>query len=203
MTHLGTVARAKPYVYFWARKVLIRGRMSRTARSIALLAGTTCALFVGFVACGGATVDDVTRGGAGTSASGAGSPSGPSGSATSGPVKGPPSAAPSSNPGPPPLLGPPPSAGPYDTCSAPSDCAWGEIPHEIASPADCMCLFGCTHLPQSQATSARRAAQYKAYCDPGKDGAGRPCAVDDCVGPPPITCLAGRCSAAPADAGGP
>ena len=88
------------------------------------------------------------------------------------------------------------SPGPYDTCAAPTDCAWGEIDHEISSSSDCVCLFGCPHLPLSKATVDRRTAQYNAVCTPGTDGKGNPCPVDDCAAPPKLDCQAGKCAAA-------
>jgi hypothetical protein len=88
------------------------------------------------------------------------------------------------------------SGGPYDTCSAPTDCAWGEINHEILSSSDCLCLFGCPSLPLSKTTFDRRNAQYKSLCTPGKDGKGNQCPVDDCAGPPEIACKNGKCVAA-------
>lgn len=88
------------------------------------------------------------------------------------------------------------SGGPYDTCSAPTDCAWGEIDHEILSSSDCVCLFGCPFIPLSKATVDRRKTQYAASCTPGEDGQGNPCGIDDCASPPQIDCQAGKCVAA-------
>jgi hypothetical protein len=85
--------------------------------------------------------------------------------------------------------------GPYDTCSVAGDCGWGEIDHEILSPSDCICLFGCPYIPLSKVTVDRRTAQYNMFCTPGKDGQGNPCPVDDCAGPGPIACKAGHCAA--------
>jgi hypothetical protein len=85
--------------------------------------------------------------------------------------------------------------GPYDACAASTDCAWGEIDHEILTPSDCICLFGCPTLPLSQTTVARRNAQYAQLCTPDKDGKGNPCPIDDCAGPGPIACKAGHCAA--------
>lgn len=102
--------------------------------------------------------------------------------------------------GPPYDAGPPFDAGAEDYCTMPSDCAWGEIDHEILAPTDCICLFGCPSLPQSVATRDRRAAQYADKCTPGVDGMGNPCPVDDCITPPPLTCTSNHCVVAP-DAG--
>lgn len=90
------------------------------------------------------------------------------------------------------------STGPVDACMVPADCAWGEIDHEILSPADCPCLFGCPHIPLSTTTVARRNAQYQQLCKPGVDGQGNPCPVDDCATPGALACQAGKCVAAPA-----
>lgn len=89
-------------------------------------------------------------------------------------------------------------AGPYDACEAATDCAWGEIDHEILVPSDCVCLFGCPYIPLSKATVDRRNMQYKNLCTPGQDGQGQPCAVDDCAGPGKIVCESSHCVAAPA-----
>ena len=87
-------------------------------------------------------------------------------------------------------------SGPYDTCTAASDCAWGEIDHEILSPSDCPCILGCPYLPLSKTTVERRNAQYMALCKPNVDGHGNPCPVDDCVTPPALACSGGKCVAA-------
>lgn len=87
------------------------------------------------------------------------------------------------------------SGGPYDTCTAPTDCAWGEIGHEILSSSDCQCLFGCPHIPLSKTTFDRREMQYKSLCTPGKDGKGNQCPIDDCALPPQIDCKDGKCVA--------
>ncbi len=83
----------------------------------------------------------------------------------------------------------------YDACTTATDCAWGEIDHEILSSSDCVCLLGCPSFPLSQATVNRRQMQYDALCTPGKDGMGNPCPVDDCAGPGPIACTGGHCVA--------
>jgi hypothetical protein len=93
------------------------------------------------------------------------------------------------------------AAGSDSSCKLSSDCAWGEIGHEIAKRTDCMCLFGCPGLIQNATTVARRRAQYTAICDPAVDGQGRPCPIDDCMMPPPLACVAGQCAVASADAG--
>jgi hypothetical protein len=91
---------------------------------------------------------------------------------------------------------------PQDTvCVTAADCAWGEIPHEILQPSDCICLFGCPYLPLSKTTVERRLKQHQALCDPSRDGKGQPCPVDDCITPPAIDCRAGVCSAPVKDAG--
>jgi len=78
-------------------------------------------------------------------------------------------------------------------CLIDSDCGVGEIAREILSRADCMCLFGCPHLPLSRETIARRQSQYDALCDPRTDGRGNPCPIDDCARPPNPVCSAGQC----------
>lgn len=90
-----------------------------------------------------------------------------------------------------------PPAEPVDECTVAADCEWGEIDHEISSSCDCICLFGCPSLPLSKSTVERRNTQFHAVCTAGTDGSGRPCPVDDCVAPPPIACVNGRCQAAP------
>jgi hypothetical protein len=89
---------------------------------------------------------------------------------------------------------------PYNECSVDSDCAWGEIKREILKKSDCMCLYGCPHIPLAQSTVSRRAAQHEALCDPRSDGNGDSCGIDDCATPPPIACQDGVCAAA-GDAG--
>lgn len=79
-------------------------------------------------------------------------------------------------------------------CSSDSDCALGEINHEIRSKADCVCLYGCPYLALSKDTIARRQSQYNALCDPNIDGNGNPCGVDDCAVPPNPLCVAGECT---------
>lgn len=97
--------------------------------------------------------------------------------------------------GPPPAdTGPTIDAGPDNACTMASDCAWGEIDHEITQRSDCICLFGCPSIPQNRATVERRQAQYRMHCDPRVDGMGDPCPVDDCIAPPPLSCTAGACA---------
>jgi hypothetical protein len=88
-----------------------------------------------------------------------------------------------------------PDAAPVGTCSVASDCAWGEIDHEIRTRADCPCTFGCPDLALDRATVARRQAQYAALCTPGVDGQGHGCPVDDCALPGSISCHGGVCAA--------
>lgn len=96
----------------------------------------------------------------------------------------------------PPPLTSPPVAPPHDACSVDADCGFGEIDHEIAGSADCPCIYGCPYLPLSKATIERRQAQYDRACDPGEDGSGEPCGIDDCAAAPPPACVAGKCTAA-------
>ena len=91
---------------------------------------------------------------------------------------------------------------PYNECKVDSDCAWGEINHEILKKADCLCLYGCPYIPLAKSTVTRRASQQEKLCDPRQDGKGEPCGIDDCSQPPPIVCEDGVC-AAPGDAGSP
>jgi hypothetical protein len=91
---------------------------------------------------------------------------------------------------------------PYNECEVDSDCAWGEIKHEILRKADCVCLYGCPYIPLSKSTVTRRASQHEELCDPRRDGEGEQCGIDDCSLPPAIVCEDGVC-AAPADAGRP
>lgn len=86
------------------------------------------------------------------------------------------------------------TAGSDNACQQASDCAWGEISHEILTKADCMCLFGCPYLPQNRDTVERRRAQYNALCTPGRDGQGMPCPIDDCIDMPDLSCLNGICA---------
>ena len=79
-------------------------------------------------------------------------------------------------------------------CVVATDCVWGEISYEIRTRSDCMCLLGCPSTPLNRVTVERRRAQYSAVCDPRFDGAGHPCPVDDCVGPPPLACRSGVCA---------
>ena len=78
-------------------------------------------------------------------------------------------------------------------CVEASDCGWGEIDHEILQATDCICLFGCPYLPLNQQTVARRLQQYQNLCNPQVDGRGNPCPVDECMQPPPATCVDGMC----------
>jgi hypothetical protein len=57
-----------------------------------------------------------------------------------------------------------------------------------------MCLLGCPYLAQNKSVAARRASQYDASCKPGMDGKGHGCPIDDCARPPPIYCVAGKCT---------
>lgn len=86
-------------------------------------------------------------------------------------------------------------------CTLPADCAWGEIDHEILTKDDCICLFGCPHLPLNKQTVDRRLAQHKALCDPRKNAKGDPCPVDDCAPLKDIDCRDGVCVAPIPDSG--
>ena len=86
--------------------------------------------------------------------------------------------------------------GDYSACNQDSDCAWTEISVEILGPSDCMCLYGCPYVPVNVQTAQRRAQQYSANCDPKHDGKGVLCGIDDCMLPPVLFCLNGRCAAA-------
>ena len=79
-----------------------------------------------------------------------------------------------------------------------SECAWGEIDHEILTRKDCTCLYGCPYIPLSKETVERRAQQHAALCNPREDGDGKLCGVDDCATPGALACNAGACEAAPA-----
>jgi hypothetical protein len=92
------------------------------------------------------------------------------------------------------LLAVPVPRGPDDACRVDGDCTWGEIPHDIRAPSDCMCLFGCAYLAQNKMTQLRRAGQHLRLCTPGMDGHGNGCPIDDCAAPPPIRCVSGRCT---------
>jgi hypothetical protein len=83
-----------------------------------------------------------------------------------------------------------------DSCSMDSDCGFGEIDHEILSKSDCPCLLGCPYIPQNQETLERRRTQYTALCEPGKNGQGMPCPIDDCVQMPDGVCDDGTCGGA-------
>ena len=85
----------------------------------------------------------------------------------------------------------------YLTCETPSDCAWGEIDHEILVFEDCICLFGCPYLALNRQTVERRLAQYTAICDPYTDGQGNPCPIDDCMPPPELECVDNECYGPP------
>jgi len=89
------------------------------------------------------------------------------------------------------------SGGAVDSCSQSSDCAWGEIDHEILTATDCPCILGCPSLPLSKSTVDRRQAAYRALCSPNHDGHGNSCPIDDCIAPPPITCVDQKCVAPP------
>jgi hypothetical protein len=86
-------------------------------------------------------------------------------------------------------------ATPDDECVGSDDCTWGEIGHDILAASDCPCLFGCPGLPQNKTVETRRMEQYRALCDPHMDGQGNLCGVDDCIVPPPLTCVGGKCTA--------
>jgi hypothetical protein len=85
---------------------------------------------------------------------------------------------------------------PYNTCTVDSDCAWGEIEHEIRSKKDCVCLYGCPYIPLSKQTVERRAAQHAQFCSARVDGNGDPCGIDDCSEPGALVCNQGVCEAA-------
>jgi hypothetical protein len=87
------------------------------------------------------------------------------------------------------LIGPP-----YNECRVDSDCAWGEIPHEILKKSDCICLYGCPYLALAESTVSRRTAQYEKLCDPREDRNGDPCGIDDCAMPPQVVCQEGVCA---------
>jgi len=95
---------------------------------------------------------------------------------------------------------PPQVGAPYNGCKVDSDCAWGEIEHEILERKDCVCLYGCPYIPLSKQTVERRAGQHARLCEARQDGHGDPCGIDDCAEPPPLVCDAGVCGAAPPDA---
>ncbi|MEI8256603.1 MAG: hypothetical protein WCJ30_13095 [Deltaproteobacteria bacterium] len=78
-------------------------------------------------------------------------------------------------------------------CTAASQCAYGEIDHEIRVRADCPCLSGCEFVAMNVTTRLRRQMQYQSLCTPGVDGMGRPCGVDDCISPPPLECRMNVC----------
>jgi hypothetical protein len=80
-------------------------------------------------------------------------------------------------------------------CDQTSDCEYGEIAHDIASKADCVCLFGCPYLPLNKQTIARRQSQYAASCSPLVDGHGQACPIDDCVQLPAPNCVDHLCVA--------
>jgi hypothetical protein len=122
-------------------------------------------------------------------ASEAGQPASEAGPAESGPAE----TGPEPAPKPEPMVGPP-----YNSCNRDSDCAWGEIPHEIEQASDCICLYGCPYLALSKETVDRRVAQAQSKCNPRQDGQGQPCGIDDCNMPPPAVCSQGACGAADA-----
>ncbi len=78
-------------------------------------------------------------------------------------------------------------------CTSASECAYGEIDHEIRVRADCPCLSGCGFVAMNRITLQRRLTQYQSLCTPGVDGMGRPCGVDDCISPPPLECRMNLC----------
>jgi hypothetical protein len=84
-------------------------------------------------------------------------------------------------------------AGSPTSCNLQSDCAWGEIDHEILVPADCPCLYGCPYVRLNRTTVERRKLQYAALCNPAYDGQGRSCGIDDCILPPVLLCVQGEC----------
>jgi hypothetical protein len=84
---------------------------------------------------------------------------------------------------------------PYNACKVDSDCAWGEIEHEIRSRKDCVCLYGCPYIPLSKQTAQRRAARYAEFCSSREDGNGDPCGIDDCAQPGAVVCNQGACEA--------
>lgn len=85
-----------------------------------------------------------------------------------------------------------------NACAEATDCAWGEIDHEITTSSECVCLLGCPSQALSKVTVDRRSQQYKLLCTPGKDGKGNTCPIDDCAAPPKLDCQAGKCVAAAA-----
>jgi hypothetical protein len=88
-------------------------------------------------------------------------------------------------------------AGSEVACMGDDDCGWGEIDHEILTPADCICLFGCPFIPLNTQTVERRLEQHAALCNPRVDGSGQPCPIDDCAMPSPAVCAAGSCAGEP------
>lgn len=89
----------------------------------------------------------------------------------------------------------PPDIANVRACQTSTDCAWGEIDHEIVRSTDCVCLLGCPMLVLNRVTVDRRQAQYRSLCTPGRDGMGNPCPIDDCSQPPPLVCRDGACQA--------
>lgn len=83
---------------------------------------------------------------------------------------------------------------PYNECKVDSDCAWGEIDHEILKKSDCVCLFGCGHLPLAKETVMRRHQQHADLCSPNQAGDGKSCPIDDCAEPPKLVCDDGTCA---------
>jgi hypothetical protein len=78
-------------------------------------------------------------------------------------------------------------------CTAASDCTRTEIDHEIISPRDCPCLYGCPFVIVNVQTANRRMAQYNALCTPQVDGQGHTCGIDDCIVPAPLACIEQVC----------
>lgn len=88
-----------------------------------------------------------------------------------------------------------PELDPVVGCLTDRDCDWGEINRDIESSSDCMCLFGCPHIPMNVSTVKRRGELYRAHCRDGFNGNGARCPVDDCAPPPPIVCRDNVCQA--------
>lgn len=81
-----------------------------------------------------------------------------------------------------------------ESCTVDADCGFGEIDHEILRRADCLCLYGCPYLPLNNVSIERRQSQYDELCEPGRNGRGQVCPIDDCISPPPAACVAGKCA---------
>ncbi len=141
-------------------------------------------LFLTGVALGAGCAGETTEGGTG---GGGGVPGGSAGAGSGGRASGGASA----------VDGGAVDAGSPSACGVQTDCAWGEIDHEILGRADCPCLYGCPYLPLNRSTVERRRQQYDQLCDPNVDGQGRACGIDDCFMPPPLLCILGQCMGAP------